>query len=158
MQIDEHITYRSLILLLVVSLAALTFGFLSKKAADEMKSGSQTIEAKITESQITEKKGKKKFAVKYAFKPTPESAEVSQGDFLGRKNLWATLPEAEYKQAIASKTIQVRYATTNPYNNRPASDDSGDSSSTLFLALGGFFALTSIVGFVRKSRAAANAA
>ncbi|MBK8093992.1 MAG: hypothetical protein IPK32_18975 [Verrucomicrobiaceae bacterium] len=58
-QFDEHITYRSLVLLLVVAFAALTFGFLSKKAADEMKSGNQTIETKITESQITEKKGEK---------------------------------------------------------------------------------------------------
>ena len=109
----------------------------------------------VTESQVTEKKGEKKYHVKYAFKLAADGAEVTRCDFLSRKNLWSSLSEVEFKVATSSGKIMVRYATSNPYNNVPAStevaDFNGDMKATV--VSGGIAILIAVIGLVRKRRA-----
>ena len=155
MQIDEHISYRGIIAFFILGLGLVVVGYLSKKQAEEITAGNQTIEAKVTESQVTEKKGEKKYHVKYAFKLAADGAEVTRCDFLSRKNLWSSLSEVEFKVATSSGKIMVRYATSNPYNNVPAStevaDFNGDMKATV--VSGGIAILIAVIGLVRKRRA-----
>lgn len=155
MQIDEHISYRGIIVFFLLGLGLLTAGYLSKKQAEELNAGNQTVEARITNSQVTEKKGKKSYSVKYAFKPSTDGAEVTRCDYLGRKDLWSSLSEADYKTATGSGKILVRYATSNPSNNEPATheraDQTGDMNTAVILGAGAL--LIGTIGLVRKRRA-----
>ncbi|MCB1276793.1 DUF3592 domain-containing protein [Prosthecobacter sp.] len=154
MQIDEHISYRGIIVFILLGLGFMVMGFLSKKQADELSAGNQTIEARVTESKVTEKKGKKSHQIKYAFKPGNEGADVTRCDFLGRKDLWSTLSEEEYTTATASGKVQVRYATANPSNNEPASAGARSSKEILgALGAGGVSLLIGLIGLIRKKRA-----
>lgn len=159
MQIDEHISYRGIIVFVLLGLGFMVMGFLSKKQADELKAANQTVEARVTESQVTEKKGKKSYRIKYAFKLGTDGADVTRCDFLGRKNLWSTLSEADYTAATGSGKIQVRYATANPSNNEPASAGTRSSWDIIgALIAGGISLLIGLIGLIRKKRAESAAA
>lgn len=158
MQIDEHISYRGVVVFVLLGLGLLAFGYLSKKEAEEFNAGNQTIEARVTESQVIEKKGKKNHQIKYVFKLGSDGADVTRCDFLGRENLWSSLSEADYTVATSSKKIQVRYATANPSNNEPASAGTRSSRDMLAaLAAGAGSLAIGIIGLVRKRLAEASA-
>lgn len=151
MKLDDHASYPVVALIILCGVGLGIFGTLSKKGADELKADSQTIEARITTSEIREKNGKKSHSVKYAFAVAEGQPEVTRGDFLGRKDLWSTLAESEYQSAVSSGKLKVRYAKTNPANNMPESE-SGESSAALFWGLGGVFLVIGIIGLVRRVR------
>ena len=159
MHIDEHISYRGIVVFVLLGLGLMAVGLLSKKQADELSTGNQTIEADVTESKVTEKSGKKTYQIKYAFKLGSDDADVTRSDFLGRKDLWSSLDEADYTAATGSKKIQVRYATANPFNNEPASAGTRSSRDMLAALVAGIVSLAlGIIGLIRKRRAEAAAA
>lgn len=153
MQIDEHISYKGIALFLVIGVAFITLGVLEKKQGAELQAGNQEIEARVTQSKIVEKKGKKTYEVQYAFKASPESAEVTRGDYFGRTNLWSTLPETIYNEAVASGKLKVRYATSNPSNSEPAAAPRGAGDDRFMFGGGGVAVAIALIGFVRKRRA-----
>lgn len=153
MQINDHISYKGVVLLLVIGVAFITLGVLAQKESAEMQAGSQEIEARVTQSKIVEKKGKKTYEVQYAFKASPESAEVTRGDYFGRTNLWSTLPETIYNEAVASGKLKVRYATCNPTNSEPLATPRGTGNERFMLGGGGVVIVVALIGFIRKRRA-----
>jgi hypothetical protein len=57
--------------------------------------------------------------VRYVFSPNEGAPEIGRSDFLGRSNLWASLPEPVWKNAVATRLLTVRYDPSRPTNNAP---------------------------------------
>ena len=110
--------------------------------------------ARVVESRtMTNRRGGVSYEVRYAFAPTPGSPEIGRSDFLGRTNLWSSLPEAEWQAAIATNHLTVRFDPGHPGNNAPdvAIPRSIGDSGTL-LALGVGLGLLALCGEVVRRR------
>lgn len=92
------------------------FGLREKAALERSVS---VIEATITESRVMRTKSGLSHEVRYEFKPAPDSPAHTRGDFLGRSNLWSTLPESDWDKATAEGRLAVRYDPADPANNAP---------------------------------------
>lgn len=63
MQIDEHISFRGIVVFILIGLAFVAFGVMSKMERDQLNAEGQVTEGRITSSRVMEKKGRKMFEV-----------------------------------------------------------------------------------------------
>ena len=95
--------------------------------------------ARVVESRsIRKRQGGVSFEVRYVFASAPGFPEFERCDFLGRKNLWSSLPEPDWQAAIEAKQLKVRFDSGDPSNNAPDVSLPGslaDSSAILLLGI-----------------------
>lgn len=110
--------------------------------------------ARVVESRTRSKRyGGVSFEVRYVFAPAPGFPEFERCDFLGRTNLWSSLPEPDWQAAIAVKQVKVRFDPGDPGNNAPdvsLPGSLGDSSAILLLGFG--FGIAAMCGEVVRRR------
>lgn len=95
--------------------------------------------ARVVEArQMTQRRGGVSFEIRYAFSPAPGAPEIRRADFLGRTDLWSSLPEPAWLAATATNQVKVRFDPEHPGNNCPnvALPRVGDSSTALLLGVG----------------------
>jgi hypothetical protein len=86
--------------------------------------------------------------VRYVFAPAQGQQEVGRSDFLGRSDLWSSLPQDLWKIAVSTGQIVIRFDTNNPTNNAPEAALPGIWDSITPLVIGSFLALV-VVGVER---------
>jgi len=76
--------------------------------------------SRVTDSRIVSTKYGLSHEVRYVF-AVEGAADVTRSDFLGRSNLWSTIPEEVWRVATVSKELRVRYLRVMPSRNAPVS-------------------------------------
>ncbi len=91
------------------------------------------------------------YEVQYRF--SVDGEEYSFSDSTGRKNLWASLPKADWELSQNTGTLPVIYDPKNPWNNRPENPDDSPYGGPIagIVILGGIFGLLTAV-FVQIRR------
>ena len=108
-----------------VVVGILALGFMGLGAAgvhekQELEKNGRDIEAKVTDTRIMRGKSGTTHELQYSFQLEGEGKTYTRCDFLGRSNLWSTLPEDEWETVRRAGKIRVRYVPGDPGNNAPA--------------------------------------
>lgn len=138
---------------IVVALVGLVFcgiGIFGLREKAALEKSNSVVDASITESRIMRTKYALSHEVRYEFKLTPDSSTHTRGDFLGRSNLWSTLPESDWNKATAEGRLAVRYNPADPENNAPQVAMPKSSDCWTLIVLGGVLLIG--VFLVEKSR------
>ncbi len=77
------------------------------------------VNARVVDSRVMATKYGLSYEVRYAFSLGSAAPEFVRSDYLGRSDLWSTLPEDAWREAVATQRLQVRYDPKNPGNNGP---------------------------------------
>ncbi len=107
--------------------------------------------ARVTESREMLTRHGLSYEVRYVFSPAAGSPEIRRSDFLGRSDLWSSLPEADWKKAVDSQLLQIRFDPSHPGNNAPVQAPPSIWDSITPLVLGGVLLLI-VVGVERLRR------
>lgn len=154
--IQEYNSPRVTVLLILAGIALSLIGIGSQRFHEALKRDGQVIEAKVTENQETTKNGNTTYRLRYSFQPTAGGPIVTRKDFLGRSNLWSTLPKPDYDAAVKSGTLQVRYVPSNPGNNAPVAGFPKDADAWVGIGVGALLVLLAvIIWFAQKKKTAA---
>jgi len=95
--------------------------------------------ARVVDSQVVPTRFGMSYDVHYLLSPGPGLPEVGRCDFLGRTNLWSSLPEQEWRAAVETKILQVRYDPNRPTINAPVISPPKVADSITPLAMGALF-------------------
>lgn len=132
------ITKRHILCGALLGLALMAFGAIDLAKAIALHRSQSVAEARVVGSrQMIKRRGGVSFEVRYAFSPAPGSPEIGRSDFLGRTNLWSSLPEPDWLAATATNQLKVRFDPDYPGNNAPnlSLPKLGDSSIALLLGV-----------------------
>jgi hypothetical protein len=92
--------------------------------------------ARVTDSRIVSAKYGLSHEVRYVF-AVGGSEKVTRSDFLGRSDLWSTIPEEVWRVATVSKDLPVRYLRVMPSRNAPVAGLPSIWDDLTILGLGG---------------------
>lgn len=87
--------------------------------------------------------------VRYSFEEAPTSMA-----FLGRNNLWSRLPDAEWRKAIETRRLSVKYDPSNLENNAPIADLPSILDHGISIMLGLFLLACIVLIEIKRRRAA----
>jgi len=59
------------------------------------------------------------YSLKYAFKVDPDPTSYTSSDQRGH-DVWMSLPQDSWETAVATKTVPIKYAISDPWINEPA--------------------------------------
>lgn len=79
----------------------------------------KSVEARVRDSRRVRDRNGASYEIRYVFQAEEDGKDHTRGDFLGRSNLWSTLPEEEWLQAKATGQVKICYAPLHPDNNAP---------------------------------------
>ena len=77
-------------------------------------------DAQVVDARTVATKYGMSYELRYVFLVGADHREVKRSDFLGRTDLWSSLPQGTWDLALKSKIVKVRYDLQNPGNNAPA--------------------------------------
>lgn len=129
-----------------IALAFLWMGVNGWYERNALEKNGQNIEAKVTNSRISHGKSGTSHQIQYVFQVEAGGKEHTRGDFLGRSNLWSTLPEAKWRLAVETERVMIRYASTRPENNAPVDQQPGLGDIWTVLILGGVLLVGVLLG------------
>lgn len=151
---QHSVTKRHVVGCALVALAFTAFGAVALLETLALHRSESVTVARVVESRtLTKQRGGVSFEVRYAFSPAPDSPEFGRSDFLGRTNLWSSLPEPDWQAAIATKQLKVRFDPNHPGNNAPdvsLPGSLGDSSTLLFLGIA--FGVSAVCAEIARRR------
>jgi hypothetical protein len=114
-------TPRALVLFIAaLGLAFITLGILSVPKDLALNRSHSVTTAKVIEwREMESPRNGTSHDVRYVFSPAPGQPEIGRSDCLGRSALWSSLPVDQWKAAIETGSIQVRFDPSDPGNNAP---------------------------------------
>lgn len=151
---------RHVVCCALLALAFTAFGAIALLETLALHHSESVTVARVIESRtLTTHRSGVSFEVRYAFSPAPDSPEIGRSDFLGRTNLWSSLPEPDWQAASTTKQLKVRFDPNHPGNNAPdvsLPGSLGDSSILLLLGIA-FGASAICTEIVRRCQSAVEA-
>lgn len=150
-QSTRSVTKWQVVFGVLIALAFTVLGALSLwKTVALLRSESVAVARVVESPTVTKRRGGVSYEVRYVFAPAPGLAEIRRGDFLGRANLWSSLPEQDWQAATAAKQVKVRFEPGDPGNNAPTVSLPGVGDSIIILVLGVGFGVTAICGELHR--------
>jgi len=153
-QPQHFVTQWHVVCCALVALAFTAFGAVALLETLALHHSESVTVARVVESRtLTTHRGGVSFEVRYAFSPTPDSPEIGRSYFLGRTNLWSSLPAPAWQTAITTKQLRVRFDPNHPGNNAPdvsLPGSLGDSSTLLVLGIA--FGVSAVCGEIVRRR------
>lgn len=91
------------------------------------------------------------YDVKYVFQSALNSRPIGRKGFI-HDNLWSSLPEAEWKKAVETGNVSVKFDPSNPSNNAPLVQLPSLLDESVPIIFGLFFSFCVVVIEVRRKR------
>jgi hypothetical protein len=109
----------------------------------------ESTEARVVNSRVMSTRFGLSHEVQYVFKVALNKPLVGRSDYLGREDLWSSLPETKWQEAVSRGFVSIKYHPDNPGNNAPVDGmpDYLDDCVPIFL---GLVLLTGIIVIERK--------
>jgi hypothetical protein len=148
-----HLELRFLRLLALVS--GLTFGpalfcisFVEWRLEVRLLQQGEVVEAEVTDLAIHGQSAYSSFPweydIRYRFRVGNLDAWYCKGDWIGRRNLWSSLPRPNWEEAQRTQRIDVVYLPDNPWTNSPVKSDDVNNVARDWI----FFAFVFIVSLM----------
>jgi len=136
----------------LLALAMISFGALDIRKPLAVLRSQSVATARVVEFRTRLTKWRETlYEVRYVFSPAVGSPEIGRTDFLDRSDLWAELPEQDWRVAVASKQLQVRFDPDDPTNNAPVASPPNIWDSIAPIIIGSLLAV-GVVAIERKRR------
>lgn len=124
-----------------MALAFLWLGVNSWHDRQVLEKNGKNIEAHVTGSRRVHDRGGASHEIRYVFQAEEDGKEHTRGDFLGRSNLWSTLPEEKWLEVHANGRVMIRYVPSHPDNNAPVDHLPGLVDAWAAIIIGAFLLL-----------------
>jgi len=98
----------------------IVLGFQEIRLTNQLVDNGQCAEDTVTASRIMHSR-RQTFEIKYTFQVPGSDSFYTHSDAAGRTDLWFVLPEDQWRLATSKGHLRIRYASSNPGNNAPAS-------------------------------------
>ena len=141
------------IILLLAGAVVTYLGVTEVRRTMQLEDANTHVEATVYDTRVSGANSNIDHDVHYRFKVDGDT--YSYTDATGQRNLWASVGRSEWEDAKDSGKIDVVYADSDPWINRPASSDIApnlDNVAGLLFGLG--MLITGIVMLVKSRRRA----
>lgn len=150
---DKLPSRRKTLLYAIVPLAFLVIGITEMLVVIALHRSNSEVDARVVDSRVMSTRYGLSYSyeLKYVFQPALNARSIGRTGFF-HDNLWSSLPEAEWKKAVQTGFVSVKFDPLNPGSNAPLVELPSLLDSSVPIGLGLFLSFCIVVIEVKRRK------